>query len=448
MRNVRQRTAREGDRSEGAAAPASSGARQEDDGGREAQGLTALRAAAADWQRGRPAPLNRWLAREIEAGGFPSRLAVGDWMACLGVLDETRGESEEAWPTEFDARIEGFFLQVLRFCRPGGVPAFESCSAAGGTGGLLGRWADRLSDPGLRTVVDWWFPTRTRRHAPPPLPAAAHAQVPLAVLRADWSARGDFVAIDHRVPGAASRLELFGLGQAWLGPSWTAGEPAVPTAGARGARPRLVRWVSNSSADLAEWSFAAGGSRVVRSALLLRGRRLALLADQVDGPEPLQAMRLAVREPLVPEPAAGDHSIVLSSGPRRPTARLIPLDLPFRSLPTDRGSLQVDGRDVVLRQRKERKRGWAPLLVSWDGLRNRKSLLWRSLTVTERGRICTSEEAVAYRVAWGRDESLVVYRSLGAIAPRAFLGHQTSARLLVGVFNRDGEVEPIVKLDE
>jgi hypothetical protein len=423
---------------------------QEAAGATESPGLSALRAAAADWRRGRPGPLGRWLVREIEPGGFPARLPVPEWMDCLAVLDDARGQAESAWPAEFDARIEGFFLQVLRFCRPGGVPVFGPAAAVvdGGTGGLLGRWADRLSDPGLKTVVDWWFPARTRHHAPPPLPAAAHSEAPLAALRADWSARGDFLAIDHRAPGPASRFELFGLGQAWLGPSWTAGEPALPAAGGRAARPRLVRWESNSSADLAEWSFVAGSSRVVRSALLLRGRRLALLADQVDGPDPHLAMRLGIHEPLVAEPASGDHSIAVSAGPRRPNARLVPLALPFRSLPTDKGSFQVEGREVVLRQRKEVKRAWAPLLVSWDALRNRKTLLWRSLTVTQRGRICTEAEAAAYRVAWGRDESLVVYRSLDAAAPRAFLGHQTTARLLVGLFNRDGEVEPILKLEE
>jgi hypothetical protein len=53
----------------------------------------------------------------------------------------------------------------------------------------------------------------------------------------------------------------------------------------------------------------------------------------------------------------------------------------------------------------------------------------------------------AVRVAWGSAESLVIYRSLARPALRALLGHQTSARFLVGLFSKDGRVEPIIKVD-
>src|SRR5947209_6799755 len=81
-----------------------------------------------------------------------------------------------------------------------------------------------------------------------------------------------------RVAGPVSRVELFGHGRPWLGPDW---DSAVdPTVGR--ARPTL--WISHSSADLAEWSFTVGKAKVIRTALLLRGRQLALLAEQWNGP--------------------------------------------------------------------------------------------------------------------------------------------------------------------
>ena len=55
--------------------------------------------------------------------------------------------------------------------------------------------------------------------------------------------------------------------------------------------------------------------------------------------------------------------------------------------------------------------------------------------------------AFAARIRWGRDVTLVVYRSLARPALRSFLGHQTHARFLVGLFNREGVVEPIVKIE-
>ncbi len=55
--------------------------------------------------------------------------------------------------------------------------------------------------------------------------------------------------------------------------------------------------------------------------------------------------------------------------------------------------------------------------------------------------------AFAARVGWGRDEGLVIYRSLGKPGLRAFLGHQTTSRFLIGSFSASGEVTPILKID-
>src|SRR5438270_6627477 len=146
------------------------------------------------------------------------------------------------------------------------------------------------------------------------------------MLRADWSAAGDLLAIDHRRPGVESRLELCGGGRRWLGPAWSAGDGPSPE-----SRAKPALWLSNSSFDLLEWSFRVGESRHLRTALLLRGRRLALLADQVEGVRGRALMRIGFREGLAAVAPPEDRSLVLTSGPRRPSARLIPLAVPFRA---------------------------------------------------------------------------------------------------------------------
>ena len=102
---------------------------------------------------------------------------------------------------------------------------------------------------------------------------------------------------------------------------------------------------------------------------------------------------------------------------------------------------------LVLNQTAIGRRAWLPLLVSWDSLRNRKDVHWRVLTVSERSRIVGPDRAFAARVSWGRHETYVIYRSLGPPATRAFLGHQTRARFLVGLFTPDGTVEPILEVN-
>jgi hypothetical protein len=87
------------------------------------------------------------------------------------------------------------------------------------------------------------------------------------------------------------------------------------------------------------------------------------------------------------------------------------------------------------------------LLVSWDPLRNRQAIHWRVLTVSEESQVCPPDRAFAVRVTWGRRETLLIYRSLAPPALRSVLGHQTRARMLVALFDREGTVTPIVSLD-
>ena len=104
-----------------------------------------------------------------------------------------------------------------------------------------------------------------------------------------------------------------------------------------------------------------------------------------------------------------------------------------------------DGLELSVNPRG--RRCWLPIVVSWDAQRHRKRLSWRVLTVSEQSRACPPDVAFAVRISWGRDDTLVVYRSFGPPAPRAFLGHQTKARFLVGKFTYEGSVEPLLSVD-
>ncbi len=403
----------------------------------------ALGLAVASWvERGQVQPLREWLTRELDPSATPWRLPVGRWVGCLAELAHARRESTTSWPEEIDARIEGFLRSTLRFSRPDGSAVFGPRTVGVGRGVLFRDLARHASDPGLATVVNWWFPAEAAEYAPPPLPADACLDRTLASLRANWSKGGDFVAVDHRERAAESRLEVYAQGRRWLGPSWSS---ETEQAKASSARPTL--WMSNSSADLAEWTFKVAGTQVVRIALNLRGRRLALLADQVDGRLSTAAMRISLGESIAATQAAPTRSLALSEGRGRPSIRVIPIGLPCLDYPTDRGSLTAEGPAIVLRQAHVGRRCWLPLLVSWDSSRHRRPLQWRALTVSEKSKVCAPDVAFAARIRWGRDVTLVIYRSLARPALRTFLGHQTHARFLVGLFNREGVVEPIVKIE-
>ncbi len=376
----------------------------------------------------------------FDRDGVPRDSPVSAWAAsppwAAGGHDFDRLDVEER------RRVEaGWLLALLRFTRPDGSPVFGPRGRSRDRLRAIVESARRVADPSLATVAGWWAPEATLgvpgAPASPPLPASARTDRPLAVLRPDWTPKGDLVAVDHRRAGPSSLIEVASRGQTWLGATWTS--PVDP---GRTAEASPTYWSTGAFADCAEWSFKVGRGRVTRTAVLLRGRSMALIAQQDDGLGPTGEIRLSLPDGIEATPDAETRALVLSAGRGKTSARLVPLGLPALPYPTDRGSMTVEGREVVLRQSGEGRRRWLPLLLCWG----KAPTAWRVLTVAGQSRACRPEEAFAARVAWGRaDEGLVVYRSLGPAALRNFLGHQTPARFLVGGFNASGDVRPYLK---
>jgi hypothetical protein len=87
------------------------------------------------------------------------------------------------------------------------------------------------------------------------------------------------------------------------------------------------------------------------------------------------------------------------------------------------------------------------VVIDWDPGRRHSYADWRSLTVTEEGKVLKRSAASAHRVRIG-DHHVFVYRSLRASGEmRAVLGHHTPHETVIGLFVEDGEVEPIVNVD-
>jgi hypothetical protein len=416
--------------------------------------LESLGRAAKAWaEAGDARSLSRWLGRELDADGVPIRLEVPWWHRCLEILAAARRKAG-AWPEGCDSAVVGLAVAALRFARPDGTPVLQADDGYA-NGHLPPAWvsadgADWYRGSGIERVLGWWFGLKSRpgRVVPPPLPTWSAADRVLAMLRLDWLPGGDMLAVDHRDPLAACRLELFGQGRSWLGPQWTAN---LDGPGGPASRPRPSRWFSGGLADLIEWGYRADRMRITRSALVLRARRLALLSVLAERREASwdiePELRLATPAPVVAAPLPSSRALALAEPGRRGGAQAVPIALPCRPYPTERGSFRAADRALVLRQAPAGRRCWLPLLISWDNERHRRTLDWRVLTVSERSRPVPPDRALAARVSWGRQETYVIYRSLGPPARRAFLGHQTAARFLVAAFDEDGDLEPLLTVE-
>jgi hypothetical protein len=419
-----------------------------DSGGSEnGSGLRGIARALESWvTQGRSKDLERWLDREVDGEGTPTRLTIPEWSDCLAALAEARRQ-RPGWPESLDARTQDLLRSVLRFSRTDGTAATSfNGKASPRTIKQLTFLAKAYPKTGEARVLGWWLSLRRVPHVPPPLPAWSSDRHPLATLRSSWQKQEDLVVVDHRERGSVTRFELIGSGHSWIGPEWSS-LPATATSAL--AKPH--HWVSNSAADLAEWTFRSGGSTITRSALLLRGRQMAILSEQVGSKTALRGQvesRFALPPGVTAENLRGCRGMLLRSSGKRAAAQVLPLSLPCLPYETDRGAFRAGADESLSLSVMPRGRGcWLPLLVSWNPDRNRKKLSWRVLTVSERSKVCAPDEAFAVRVSWGRDDTLVIYRSLGRPARRAFLGHLTTARFLVGRFSTDGTVESIVSVE-
>ncbi len=368
-----------------------------------------------------------WLERELDEGGGPKRLTLHAWLVCARLAAAARKRRGD-WSADLDDRIVDLIDAAARFDRPGGGILTQQATLQDiQTDGLklLGRGLTRLKAVRRGIHGGWASPTQV-----------------LACLR---DLEGTALAFDHRHPGEPGRLELFLGGQSWLGPGWT-------VAGAQDAkaRSRHRTWATQSRAELFEWRTPSPGFAATHTLALFDEIGLGLIAALVDtaGPGTEAGMRLGIPDGVKPSACPGSRAIQLAAGGKRPLVQLLPLGLPCRDYPTERGRFVAESGELVLAHGQPGKKTWLPLLVSWNPKRRGKPVNWRSLTITEKGKYVAPERASAARITWGRDETYLIYRSHAKPALRAVLGHCTTARFLFGRFKQDGAVEPILKLDD
>ena len=409
--------------------------------------MAALQQALEDWtSHGNEQSLTRWLLRELDSQGTPIRLPIAAWHGCLKCLLQAKAHHRD-WPSAWDQPITRLRETTFWFTRRDGLPVthFDLKNPISSVGWASPFNSDTSLDPRAEGARENGKSKGKISRPNHERAAWGGSNRVLAVLRPGWPLGDDFLAIDHREPGSSCRFELFGRGRSWLGPFWT-----IDRENATISRAKTRFWLCDPSADLAEWSYRAGNARISHSALVLRGRSLALLSVLVETrevPDPAMRLRVSIAPGITAAPVADSRAMLLAAPNKSGSAQVVPIGLPALPYPTDRGVFQAEDDAVVLSQAARGRRTWLALLVSWDSQRRRRILEWRELTVSENSRKVQPEKAFAVRVSWGRDETYVIYRSLGLPAPRAFLGHQTTARFVVGLFKPDGTVEPILKVE-
>jgi hypothetical protein len=409
--------------------------------------LSSFNQALASWVcKQNVQPLSRWLARELDREGRVARLAIADWQECLVNLLEAKGLGQ-AWPACWDEPLSRLNRAVLRYSRPDGSPvtSFEPLNNRRESAALWRGTSNPRTGAALPSANGRGASLENGEPHDDARPDWEGSHRVLGALGSAGLAAGDFLIVDHRELGVPCRFELFGGGRSWLGPGWAVDGHAIAT-----SIPKPGSWISSPAADLAEWSYSCSGNRIIQSAVLLKTRRMALLGITLEARSSSRTesiVRVSLPHAALAATAKDHRGITISEPGKTGSAQVLPIGLPSLPYATERGAFCAERDGLVLQQTTGGRRCWLPLVVSWDPRRNRKSVNWRVLTVSEKSRAIGADRACAVRVSWGRDETYVIYRSLGPTALRTFLGYQTSARFLWGLFTPDGTVTPILKLE-
>lgn len=267
-----------------------------------------------------------------------------------------------------------------------------------------------------------------------------------AVLRNYWSDASNLLTVTWN--GDLPAVSLTALGKQLLEGRWefslTVNEKEINGDGEWVA----VCWNSDEDADYLELQMQLDdGYTLERQILLPRNQHFVFLADIVNGTE---AARLEYRSCLpVTTGFAGfmdeeSHELLLKK--KGLAARVFPLGLSQERDFFQPGSLNVNERGQIELQQEvaEATALYAPLVIDWEPELKRKPADWARLTVSEAGEISPRDIAVGHRLRIGKHQ-LLIYRSLKkGEGSRAVLGHNTRYESVIGRFDSDGDLMPLL----
>ena len=268
-----------------------------------------------------------------------------------------------------------------------------------------------------------------------------------ALLRSDWSVNADSVAVAHH--RQFPQIDVIAAGKPLLHGDWTLELKLGDTVVELAEEWSCVCWQSDPDADYIELQMCGPGKlRVERIIMLSRRDRFLLLADSISGAPP---GRIEYRATL---PLADDILVRLDTPTREAQltmrgfkARVFPLAVAQDRVHSSPHEFTATAERLTLKQVAQGEGLFAPVLLDWHPDRTRADAQWRSLTVTEDGRVIGPDIAAGHRLKLG-DLQLLIFRSLKTTGDsRAVLGHHTHNETVVAKVDKKGDVDPILMVE-
>lgn len=286
-------------------------------------------------------------------------------------------------------------------------------------------------------------------------PAMTEADVPstqsdwarFALLRTDWSPQADTLAITHHQQ--FPQLDVAALGQPLLHGDWPLQLQIGDSLFELADEWSCVCWVSDADVDYLELQMEGPGNlRVERMVLLSRRDHFLLLADSIAG-APAEKITLRSHFPLAAGVTAqadtATREIRLQAG--RQKVRAFPLGLACERVQSTPNTFAVADDQLLLEQVAAGTGLVAPVVFQWSPELVKKEAVWRTLTVSEAGKVAPSGSAAGFRLRIG-DSQWLVYRSLRKPKDaRTVLGHHSWNETVIGRFDKNGDLDPMLMVE-
>ncbi|HEY4263323.1 MAG TPA: hypothetical protein VGM98_24385 [Schlesneria sp.] len=370
---------------------------------------------------------------------------------CIGRAFDLR-----VWNRDQEERLQSVVERSIPLCRPDGRAALSNglklqplpvLNAAAEVCGLpeIGPVGSYLRS--VKRAISGKPPARTRADGVLSMPSNQSDFARLALLRSDWTVQADSVAIAHH--RHFPQVDVTASGRPLIHGDWTIKLTIGGVPVELAEEWSCVCWQSDPDADYIELQMLGPGKlRVERIVMLSRAERFLLMADSVSG-VPNQRIEyqseLPLSDDIQPRPDTATREVQLAAKGFR--ARAFPLAVAQdRVQSTPHNFAGADGK-LTLTQVAQGEGLFAPLILDWGVSRSRGNAQWRTLTVTEDGRVIGPDIAAGHRLKID-DLQLLIFRSLKDTGEsRAILGHHTWNETVVGRVNKKGDVDPFLMVE-
>ncbi|MCA9005456.1 MAG: hypothetical protein KDA70_09315 [Planctomycetaceae bacterium] len=358
---------------------------------------------------------------------------------------------KQLWDREAHERFQYSVEKIVAACDACGqiavcpthaVSHLELLSAAAAVSGLPSRSAERLYLKSLQAVkkrTGFFIQAEG-------CPSSQSDWAAQALMRNYWSDSSNLLVVSWNAELPV--ISLTALGKKLLQGVWDFSLTVNGETVTGDGEWSCVCWNSDEDADYLELSMELdSGFRLERQLLLPRNQHFAFLSDIVTVTEAASIEYrsiLPVSAELAGMVDSETHELTLKT--KGLTARVFPIGLPQERDFFQPGSLTYNEQHQLILQQHaaEATALYVPLIIDWEPDLKRKAADWSRLTVSESGKISSRDEAAGHRLRIGSHQ-LLVYRSLKkAEHARAVLGHHTSYESVIGRFDTNGDLNPLL----